>query len=227
MKHAILMICILIGFSSTFAYAACEQNRTLAGTCTANEISQKMIGTETSSCGACPPNKLCKQDLVVQYATTLTKRSYRVSFMDPADASCPCPPAFTQCSEEVISRDEPVEIGQRLENLRCVEFEQSTCYYKWTELPGSECSGTQVNTNVVSNDYAKFQIDGEWYYYVLLRENTYRVIYTRYVATEVHNCGNGKPCTLEKIEGIFRCGTPEKSRKLIESLDLRKGPYKY
>lgn len=227
MKHTFLIAYILIGFSATFAYAACVQNRALAGTCTANEISQEKIGTETSSCGACPSGKLCEQDLVVQYATRLTKNSYRVSFIDPVDASCPCPAAFTQCSEEVISRGEPVEIGQRLENLRCIEFEQSTCYYNWTELSKSKCLGTQVTTNVVSNNYDKFQIDGEWYYYVLLRENTYRVIYTSYVATEFHNCGNGKPCTLEKIEGIYRCGTREKSRELIESLDVKKGPYKY
>lgn len=227
MKRTFLIIYLSIVFSFTFVYAACKQSRTLVGTCTVNEISQEKIGTETSSCGACPSDKLCEQDLVIQYATTLTKCSYRVSFIDSVDASCPCPSTFEQCSDEVINRkDPPIEIGRMLENLRCVEPKESDCYYNWTVLSGSECSGTQVTTNIVSNSYDKFQIDGEWYYYVILRENTYRVIYTHYVATEVHNCGNGKPCTLEKIEGIFRCGSPKKSRELLGSVDVKKGPYK-
>lgn len=227
MKHTFLVIYILIGFSSVFLHAACVQLKRAAGKCITKEISQSKIGSETSSCGACPANQLCEQNIVVQYVTTLTNRSYRVSFVDPVDASCPCPATFIQCSDEITLRGKAVEIGRMLENLRCVEREESNCYYNWTELSGSECSGTQVATNVVPDSYDKFQIDGEWYYYVLLREDTYSVIYTYYVATEVHNCANGKACTLEKIEGIFRCGSPEKRRELIESVNIKKGPYKF
>lgn len=227
MKHIFFTIYILLGASFTFVHAACNQNKTEHGTCTDTEISQKKMGVETSSCGACPSNKLCVQDFVVQYATPLTKNKYLISFADPVNNNCPCPPSIIQCSDKVIEREESVEIGQRLENLRCVEIEENKCYYVWDALPGSECSGRQVITSVVPDTYDKFQIDGEWYYYVLVCEETYNVTYTRYVAREVHNCGNGKPCTLEKIEGIFRCGTPEKTRELLKTVELKKGPYKF
>ena len=83
MKHIFFTIYILLGASFTFVHAACNQNKTEHGTCTDTEISQKKMGVETSSCGACPSNKLCVQDFVVQYATPLTKNKYLISLQIP------------------------------------------------------------------------------------------------------------------------------------------------